>query len=99
MTQEFDFTIVTRAGLTQQEFAYLAGVSRATANMWIRGKMKPHRYLQTKAARVMGALERAVEESLLPVPSSVKTPDRAEAIKLAFRQAFQQTARQETIPQ
>jgi DNA-binding XRE family transcriptional regulator len=86
--QEFDFTIVARAGLTQQEFAKLTGVSRVTANMWVRGKMKPHRYLKTKAARVVSTLEKAIVNATLPIPKEVKSIDREAAIKQAFVQAY-----------
>ena len=86
--QEFDFTIVARAGLTQKEFATLTGVSRVTANLWVRGKMRPHRYLKTKAARVVSTLEKAVASAALPLPKEIKTPERAGAIARAFRQAY-----------
>ena len=85
--QEFDFTIVARAGLTQKEFATLTGVSRATVNMWVRGKMKPHRYLKTKAARVVSALEKAIVDATLPLPKG-KTEDREGSLKHAFAQAY-----------
>lgn len=88
---EFDFTIVTRAGLTQKEFAALTGVSRVTANMWVRGKMKPHRYLKTKAARVVSTLEKAVADATLPLPKEIKRYERDAAIKAAFRQAYTTT--------
>ena len=85
--QEFDFTIVARAGLTQKEFAALTGVSRATANLWVRGKMSPHRYIKTQAARVVSTLEKAIVDETLPLPKDVKAIDREAAIKAAFRQA------------
>lgn len=37
-----DFSIIKRAGLTQGEFSSLVGVTRATTNMWVSGKMKPN---------------------------------------------------------
>lgn len=89
--QEFDFTIVARAGLTQKEFAMLTGVSRATANMWVRGKMNPHRYLKTKAARVVSTLEKAITDATLPLPKEIKRTEREAAIKSAFRQAYTTT--------
>ena len=86
--QEFDFTIVARAGLTQKEFATLTGVSRVTANLWVRGKMNPHRYLKIKAARVVSTLEKAIASETLPLPKAIKTPERGAAIALAFKQAY-----------
>ena len=85
--QEFDFTIVARAGLTQKEFATLTGVSRVTANLWVRGKMRPHRYLTTKAARVVSTLEKALVCATLPLSKEIKSPDRGAAILAAIRHA------------
>ena len=86
--QEFDFTIVARAGLTQKEFATLTGVSRVTANLWVRGKMRPHRYLKIKAARVVSTLEKAIAIETLPLPKATKSQDRDAAIAIAFKQAY-----------
>jgi transcriptional regulator with XRE-family HTH domain len=84
--QDFDFTVVARAGLTQKEFASLAGISRVTANMWIRGKMKPHRYIKAHAHRVINRLELAVQKLALPVPKQLKAGERTQAILVAFQQ-------------
>ena len=85
--QEFDFTIVARAGLTQKEFAALTGVSRATANLWVRGKMNPHRYIKSKAARVVSTLEKAILDATLPLSPDIKRVEREAAIQVAFKQA------------
>ena len=53
-----DFTVVAQAGLTQKEFAEVCGVSRITANTWVRGKMNPHRYIKTKVADLGDAQRR-----------------------------------------
>ena len=87
--QEFDFTIVARAGLTQKEFATLTGVSRVTANLWVRGKMRPHRYLKIKTARVVRALEKAVASETLPLPKGISSTARGPAIAVAFRKAYE----------
>ena len=86
--QELDFTIVTRAGLTQKEFALLSGVSRVTANLWVRGKMSPHRFIRARTAKVISTLEAAVAQGALPLPTTVKPDDRVRAVKTAFRQAY-----------
>ena len=86
--QELDFTIVTRAGLTQKEFALLSGVSRVTANLWVRGKMSPHRFIRARTAKVISTLEEAVAAGALPLPATVESADRGPAISHAFKQAF-----------
>ena len=85
--QELDFTVVNRAGLTQKEFASLAGVSRVTTNTWVRGKMKPHRYIRARAEKFVALLERAVECAALPLPVTTRRLDRPFAIKEALRKA------------
>ena len=88
IAQELDFTIVTRAGLTQKEFALLSGVSRVTANLWVRGKMSPHRFIRARTAKVISTLEDAVAQGALPLPDTVESAARGAAIKQAFKQAF-----------
>jgi transcriptional regulator with XRE-family HTH domain len=87
-TPEIDFTIIARAGLTQKEFAVLSGVSRVTANLWVMGKMNPHRYIKARTAKVVSTLETAVETGALPLPDSVPSLERGRAIKAAFRAAY-----------
>lgn len=86
--QELDFTIVTRAGLTQKEFALLSGVSRVTVNLWVRGKMSPHRFIKARTAKVISTLDEAIAQGALPLPATVEPPDRGRAIKQAFKQAY-----------
>lgn len=86
--QEFDFTIVARAGLTQKEFAVLSGVSRVTANLWVMGKMSPHRYIKARTSRVIDTLELTIASGTLPLPDSVPSLERGRAIKAAFKQAY-----------
>jgi DNA-binding XRE family transcriptional regulator len=62
-----DFTIITKAGLTQQEFGALVGVSRVTTNTWVRGKMEPHRFIKAQVAAVLRALQKAVKGGDLPL--------------------------------
>ncbi len=85
---ELDFTIITRAGLTQNEFAVLSGVSRVTVNLWAKGHMGPHRYIKNRTTKVIDTLELAVANGALPLPSGVKADERAAAIKAAFKQAY-----------
>jgi transcriptional regulator with XRE-family HTH domain len=69
---EWDFSIVGRSGLTQQEFARLAKVSRVTAIHWMQGRRVPSKHTAERAARVLKRLTEAVEQGTLP-PSITKT--------------------------
>lgn len=66
-----DFSIIERAGLKQIDLAELTGVTRATAGLWVKGKIKPgknmrHYDLVVKTLEVVG---RAVEQGKLPRPN------------------------------
>lgn len=78
-----DFTVIKRAGLSQLEFARLTGVSRVTTNMWVGGKMHPHRYITSRIKQVVDALESAVVAKQLPLSESVAPTKRLSAIKAA----------------
>lgn len=80
-----DFTVVARAGLTQAEFASLVGVTRATACLWVRGKMNPNRYIKDHVAAVVASLERAIAAGQLPLPHSTPKTRRVERLCAAVR--------------
>lgn len=61
-----DFTLISKAGLTQQEFGDLVGVSRVTTNTWVRGRMEPHRFIKAHVASVLAALKKALASHALP---------------------------------
>jgi transcriptional regulator with XRE-family HTH domain len=79
-----DFTLLTRAGMTQREFADISGVSRATVNMWSTAKMKPHRYIEDRIASVLAAVKSAIENDALPLPRSVPKHQRLAALQAAL---------------
>lgn len=81
-----DFTLIKRAGLTQREFSLLCGVSRVTANLWVRSKMAPHRLHEDRIATVLGSMGDAVEHARLPLPASVPKHQRLDAIRQALVQ-------------
>jgi DNA-binding XRE family transcriptional regulator len=62
-----DFTVIERAGLTQQDFATLVGVSRVTTNAWVGGKLLPHKYVRAKIVAILGHLEDALAFGALPL--------------------------------
>ncbi len=80
-----DFTVIKRAGLTQLEFSLLTGVSRTTTNLWVSGKMAPHRYIKLKIGKVVEAIQSAIEMQELPVSTAVAPTQRQLAIKEAVK--------------
>ena len=70
------FTVIARAGLTQQEFGDMCNVSRVTVNMWNSGKMKPHRYIHRNVQYVVTTLEAALKAGTLPLAKGISKADR-----------------------
>lgn len=66
---EWDFAIVAASGLTQQEFAKLAKVTRVTANLWLNGHRHPSHYIAPRVVEILKRLADAVEEGTLPPPT------------------------------
>ena len=62
-----DFNLMAKAGLTQREFAELADVSRATTNMWVTGKMKPHRFIESHVSALLANIQKKMEAGELPL--------------------------------
>lgn len=82
------FDVIARAGLTQQEFGALAGVSRVSVNTWVKGKVQPNKFIGSKIAALLGFLEAALGDEALPLQRSVAKVDRAETLKLIVRACF-----------
>lgn len=70
------------AGLTQSELAHVLGVSRVTVNLWVHGKMKPHRYNIEHVRQRMGLLDSAIERHLLPRSMGRRVSRRDELDKI-----------------
>lgn len=68
-----NFDIIAKAKITQKDFADICGVSRITVNLWVGGKMQPHRFLQPKVEAALAALEQAVSSGKLPTKSATYT--------------------------
>jgi hypothetical protein len=70
-----DFTILKLAGVGQQEFGNLVGVSRVSVNNWVRGKANPSRHVEEKCKRYLAYLKVAHRMKLLPgqIPTMHKT--------------------------
>jgi DNA-binding XRE family transcriptional regulator len=76
-----DFTVIERSGMTQQQFATIAGVSRVTANQWCRGKVAPNRYIEEKVKALLRHMEFAIKHKYLPLAITVKPKERLARIK------------------
>lgn len=68
-----DFNIIKRADLTQQQFADICGVSRVTVNLWVSGKMNPHRLIVDHVDHVLTTLHKLVESKELPSKSNLRS--------------------------
>ena len=75
-----DFELIARAGLTQKEFAELCDVSHTTVNLWVTGKMRPHRFVRDNVERRLAQLAECVDAGTLPLPNSKKL-DRITAVR------------------
>jgi transcriptional regulator with XRE-family HTH domain len=69
---ELDFAIIKKAGLSQQDFADLCGVSRVTVNLWVNGKT-PSRFLKEKLSETLMAIAEADALGKLPQQKGRKT--------------------------
>lgn len=67
-----DFEVIELAGLTQQQFADLVGVSRVTVNTWARGHYKPGSLTRKRVKTALDLLKDAVEAGRLPVKDNVR---------------------------
>lgn len=65
-----NFDTIKKAGLTQNQFAALVGVSRVTVNTWIKGHFNPQARLRARVRKALDLLDRAVYDGVLPVPAN-----------------------------
>jgi DNA-binding XRE family transcriptional regulator len=86
-----NLTAAADSGLTQTELAQVLGVSRVTVNLWLNGKMKPHRYNAENVRRRLELLHEALKRNLIPKPNPRRKP-RHEAIKSAIERVEQSLA-------
>lgn len=84
MDDKIDFSAIHRAGLTQSEFADICAVNRITVNLWVKGKMQPHRYNRDHVAMCILATDNAIKARKLPLPSGLKGDRRIAALRSAL---------------
>lgn len=78
-----DLTIISKAGLTQSQFAELVGVSRVTVNTWSQGRFRPQQRIRPRVIRALKLLEAAVENGTLPVKEDPDAPIKARLEEIA----------------
>lgn len=79
-----DLSIVTKAGLTKQEFAKLMKVSRTTVHNWFAGA-GVHVQMSERLDKALGVITKAVDAGDLPLPYGVTRAQRATKIAEAIR--------------
>ena len=83
---EYDFSVIAEAGLTQQDFADLLGVSRVSVNYWCNGKVEPHQWIKDDVGALLARLREAVNAGRLPV----QLPDLREVTRASRRAALEE---------
>lgn len=63
----FDFKVIERAGITQQQFADLVGVSRVTVYTWMQNRFKPRPAMRVRVRQALKLLSDAVADDSLPI--------------------------------
>lgn len=81
-----DLNIVRQAGLSNDQFAQLVGVSRITVSSWVNQRSSPRPRLRAHVVRALQLLSQAVAEGALPVPPrTAAIADHIERIAAALR--------------
>lgn len=76
-----DFSIVTKAGISQVNFAKVIGVSRVSVCKWMTGKASPHLLHARRIKQLLSAIELAVEDGDLPLPAGMEPGAAIKRIK------------------
>lgn len=84
-----DFTLIQRADVRQHEFADLCGVTRVTVNLWVQGKMAPHRFIRSNIEAVLDSVRAALESAHLPLSPGIPKHQRLQALRDAVAPAAQ----------
>lgn len=80
------FDLIERAGITQGQFAELAGVSRITVNTWVKGRYGPRADLRTRVVRLLGLITEALRTGALPVTTTSQRAATAKVLERMRRQ-------------
>jgi DNA-binding XRE family transcriptional regulator len=83
---DFDFSLIAQAGLTQQDAADYLGVSRVTVNYWVQGRVEPHAWIQEDVGKFLAKLKAGLDEERLPI----QLPDLREVTRASRRAALEE---------
>jgi len=76
-----DFTIVTKAGISQSDFAKIIGVSRVSVSKWMTGKAAPHHLHAKRIGQLVTAVHMATEAGDLPLPKGLDSNQVVRRVK------------------
>ena len=83
---KLDFSLIAKAGLTQQDAADYLSVSRVSVNYWCTGKVEPHPWVRDEVGKFLAKLKTALDEGRLPV----QLPDLREVTRASRRAALEE---------
>jgi transcriptional regulator with XRE-family HTH domain len=83
---DFDFSLIAQAGLTQQDAADYLGVSRVTVNYWVQGRVEPHPWVRDEVGKFLAKLKAGLDEERLPI----QLPDLREVTRASRRAALEE---------
>ena len=78
---QIDFTPLEQAGIKQDDFAALMGVSRGAANSWIKGRSGVHALRLPKVVKYLAAISTAVIDKELPLTKGMADDIRLAALR------------------
>lgn len=87
---DYDFSAIAASGVSQQEFAELAGVSRVTVNKYVTGKTAVSRLNAASVKRALAILKVCMKLNSLPGNLPARSRHYTEQRKLVLSQAFEQ---------
>ena len=76
------FSVITKAGLSQQQFADIVGVSRITVNTWVSGRHKPAPHLRERVKAALAHLTEAIKAGHLPIDPDAYKKDTERRLKI-----------------
>ena len=71
------FETAKRVGIRPHDVAKMLDLNRVTVSMWFNGHSLPHRLLEKRVARLLDAVELAVQAGDLPGPPDLDRKERS----------------------
>jgi len=82
------FEVVKAAKIKPVDVAKFLNVSRVTVSLWLNGHKKPHHLLRHRVDLFLEAVQMAVDDGSLPLPSDTKRADRFDKISAELARAL-----------